>query len=221
MRPVRFSFVALLLCFLLAPLASAQFGGPHAGPPSLQGVFQPVVGRGAAYDMQGADGQKTALEIAVVGKDSVNGADGYWIEMSFDGPHGPMIMKSLTAVQTNNVVVSRMIMQIGTRPPMEFPQQFLNRANQPRPADIKSEAEDVGSETITVPAGTFHCEHYRMKDGSNDVWVTQEVSPWGVVKSQGKDSTMVLTKTISDAKDKITGTPVPFNPMMMGGPPSQ
>lgn len=221
MRPVRFSTFAILFGFLLSPIALAQFGGPHGSPPSLQGVFQPVVGRGAAYDIQNSDGQKSTLEIAVVGKDSVAGADGYWIEMSFDGPHGPMTMKSLMAVQTNNVVVSRMIMQMGSRPPMEFPQQFLNRANQPRPADIKSEAEDVGSESITVPAGTFKCEHYRMKDGSNDVWVTQEVSPWGLVKSQGKDSTMVLTKTISDAKDKITGTPVPFNPMMMGGPPSQ
>jgi hypothetical protein len=25
---------------------------------------------------------------------------------------------------------------------------------------------------------------------------------------------MVLTKVITDAKDKVTGTPVPFNPMM-------
>jgi hypothetical protein len=30
---------------------------------------------------------------------------------------------------------------------------------------------------------------------------------------------MVLTKVVTDAKDKITGTPVPFNPrlMMPGG----
>jgi hypothetical protein len=26
---------------------------------------------------------------------------------------------------------------------------------------------------------------------------------------------MVLTKVITDAKDKITGTPVPFNPMSL------
>jgi hypothetical protein len=28
---------------------------------------------------------------------------------------------------------------------------------------------------------------------------------------------MVLTKVITDAKDKITGTPQPFNPMLMMG----
>ena len=39
--------------------------------------------------------------------------------------------------------------------------------------------------------------------------------PWGLVKSQDKDSTMVLTKVITDAKDHITGTPKKFDPMQM------
>jgi hypothetical protein len=47
--------------------------------------------------------------------------------------------------------------------------------------------------------------------------VSEKVSPFGVVKSQGKDTTMVLTKVVTDATDKITGTPQPFNPMMMMG----
>jgi hypothetical protein len=47
------------------------------------------------------------------------------------------------------------------------------------------------------------------------------VSPIGLVKDQSKDKTRttVLLKTYTDAKDKITGTPQPFNPMMM--PPHQ
>jgi hypothetical protein len=93
-----------------------------------------------------------------------------------------------------------------------------NQAQSPA-TDIRNSAEDVGSESITVPAGTFSCEHYRAKDGSGDTWVSPKVSPLGVVKHQGKDSTMVLTKVIADAKDKIVGTPQPFNPMMMMQPP--
>jgi hypothetical protein len=42
-----------------------------------------------------------------------------------------------------------------------------------------------------------------------------------VVKHQAKDSTMVLTKVLTDAKDKIIGIPQPFNPMMMQQPPQQ
>jgi hypothetical protein len=35
------------------------------------------------------------------------------------------------------------------------------------------------------------------------------------VKYQGKDNSMVLTKVITDAKDRITGTPKQFDPMQM------
>jgi hypothetical protein len=57
--------------------------------------------------------------------------------------------------------------------------------------------------------------HYRMKDCSFDVWVSDEVAPWGLVKTQGKESSMLLTKVIRDAKDHSTGTPKKFNPMDM------
>jgi hypothetical protein len=111
-------------------------------------------------------------------------------------------------------MVSRMIMQMGSRPPMEMPTQMYKANAQKQSADIRDRADDVGSETVTTPAGTFVTEHYKMKDGSGDAWVAPKAGPYGLVKFQGKDSTMVLTKVITDAKDKITGTPQPFNPMM-------
>ena len=83
------------------------------------------------------------------------------------------------------------------------------------PANIAENAELVGTESVTVPAGTFSCQHYHMKDGSGDGWISDKVTPWGLVKSQGKDSTIVLTKVITDAKDRITGTPTKFDPMQM------
>jgi hypothetical protein len=54
-----------------------------------------------------------------------------------------------------------------------------------------------------------------MKDRSFGVWVSDEAAPWGLVKTQGKESSMLLTKVITDAKDHITGTPKKFNPMDM------
>ena len=47
-----------------------------------------------------------------------------------------------------------------------------------------------------VAAGSVrsHDQHYRAKDGSGDVWLSDKVSPWGLVKTQDKDRTMVLTK---------------------------
>lgn len=220
MRFMRHMFPGLLV-LLFAAAASAQFG-MHNGPPQLHGVFNPEVGQGAAYDVQNADGKKMTMEITVVGKESADGKDGYWLETDIPGtPQGEMVMKSLLVLDAGNVQISRMIMQMPGSPPMEFPAQMMNGHDQPHPADVRTDSVDVGSESVTVPAGTFVCEHYRMKDGASDVWVNEKVRPYGLVKSQGKNSTVVLSRVITDAKDKITGTPVPFNPMMMGQRPQQ
>ena len=208
----RFGCVGVLLAML--PLfASAQMG-MHVAP-AMRGIFNPVVGSGGEYEMTTDKGSKMVMEIAIVGKESVAGKDGYWFEMTMsNSPMGQMVMKSLTMVDGTDTVVSRMIMQMGTRPPMEMPTQMNKSSAQKQSADIRDRADDVGSETVTTPAGTFTAEHYRMKDGTGDAWVAPKAGPYGLVKFQGKDSTMVLTKVITDAKDKITGTPQPFNPMM-------
>jgi hypothetical protein len=209
----RFSCVGLLVA-MFPILASAQMG-MHAGP-AMRGILNPVVGSGGEYEMTTEKGTKMVMEIAIVGKESVGGKDGYWFETTFsDASMGRMVHKTLTVVDGTETVISRMIMQMGNRPPMEMPTSMMKSSAQKQSADIRERAEDVGSESITTPAGTFTAEHYKMKDGSGDAWVAAKAGPYGLVKFQGKDTTMVLTKVITDAKDKITGTPVPFNPMSL------
>ena len=201
-------------------MVNAQMG-MHAGP-AMRGIFNPVVGSGGQYEMTTEKGSKMVMEIAVVGKESVDGKDGYWFEMTMsNSPMGQMITKTLTVLDGQDTVVSRMIMQMPNRPPMEMPTQMMKTNAQKQPADIREQAEDVGSESVTTPAGTFTTEHYQMKDGSGDAWVAAKAGPYGLVKYQGKDTSMVLTKVITDAKDKITGTPQPFNPMMFQQPEQQ
>src|SRR5882724_5842916 len=72
----------------------------------------------------------------------------------------------------------------------------------------------LGNESITVPAGTFSCEHWTKDEGKGDVWVSSKVSPMGMVKMVNDNETMVLTRVISDAKSHISGTPVKFDPQM-------
>ena len=219
MRQVAISMSFLLLAFVPA---RAQMG-MRSGPPQFRGVWNPVVGHGAAYELQTKDGRKSSMEIAIVGKEIVDGKDGYWLEITMNNPQigGEFVSKNLTVSDGKDTVVSRVIMQMPGRPPMEMSSQMLQMHHENQPADIRKDAEDVGAESVTTPAGTFACEHYRLKDGSGDSWVSEKSSPYGLVKFQGKDSTMVLTKMIADAKDKITGTPQPFNPMMMQPPPQQ
>jgi hypothetical protein len=208
----RFGCLGVLFA-MLPGFATAQMG-MHAGP-AMRGIFNPVVGSGGQYEMTTEKGTKMEMEIAIVGKESVGGKDGYWFEMAMSNTSmGQMVTKTLTVVDGTDTVVSRMIMQMGNHPPMEMPTQMSKTSAQKQPADIRDRADDLGSESITTPAGTFTAEHYKMKDGSGDAWVAAKAGPYGLVKFQGKDSTMVLTKVITDAKDKITGTPQPFNPMM-------
>ncbi len=208
----RFGCVGVLLA-TMPVFASAQMG-MHAGP-AMRGIFNPVVGSGGQYEMTSDKGTNTLMEIAIVGKESVAGKDGYWFEVTMSIPSmGQMVSKTLSVVDGSDMVTSRTIMQMGNHPPMEMPTQMTRSSTQKQPADIRDRAEDVGSETVTTPAGTFTAEHYKMKDGSGDAWVAPKAGPYGLVKFQGKETSMVLTKVVTDAKDKITGTPVPFNPMM-------
>jgi hypothetical protein len=212
-RTMRFGVITAV-CLLLPMVASAQFGRSQA--PSWRGVWNPVVGAGGTYEVTKKDGTKTTMEMAIIGKESVDGKDGYWFEVTIPGTEvGTMIMKSLTVRNDQDMTSTRMIMQMGDRQPMEMPSRMTqNREKQP--ADIRQLAEDVGPESVTTPAGTFATTHYKMKDGSGDVWVADKAGPFGMVKFVGKDNSMVLIKVESNAKDKITGTPVPFNPMAMG-----
>lgn len=225
MKTLKTIVATCLLALASAGIAGAQIGaGMMQQGPQPRGLFNPKVGSGAQYEVQKGGGQdaagknKTVIEIDVVGKESVNGKDGYWLETTATTPMGEMIMKMLTVYDGANATIAKMIMQMPGRPPMEMPAQMGRMAEPKESVDIRSKADDLGTESVTTPAGTFTAHHYKMKDGSGDFWLSEQVSPYGLIKGQGKDFTMVLVKAVSDAKDKITGAPVPFNPMMMGRP---
>jgi len=218
-NPGRIAAGAILLLCLTSNTGAQMM---RQGPPDMHGIWNPVIGAGAAYEMQGKTGEKTSMEFAIVGKESINGKDGYWMEITMNSARtgGEMVMKNLVVLDGQNTQTAKFIMQMPGSPPMEMTQMMQRSGRaQHQSADIRTSAEDAGSESITVPGGTFTAEHYRMKDGSGDVWVARSVSPYGMVKYQGKDTTMVLTKVVTNAKDKITGTPQPFNPAAFGQQP--
>ena len=198
-----------------APTASAQMG---MRSPEFRGVWNPVVGSGGIYQIESRDSSKSEMEIAVVGSETVDGKPGYWLEMSFKSPRGEgeMYMKHLIVLDGKQTQVKRMIMQPPGQPPMEMSMDMMQRRRPTeQPADVREHAERVGSESVTTPAGTFTCEHWRMKDGSGDAWISEKVAPYGLVKFTGRESNMTLVRVITDAKTHITGTPQKFDPMEM------
>lgn len=209
--------LAFVVCSALAVFP--QMGGMMRAP-GIQGVFSPLVGTGAAYEVTDKNQTKMIMEIAVVGKENVNGKDAYWMETGVQDAksHEMMWVKMLVAKDQNNIVTERMITKIPGQPqPVEMSMSMaagMGGQSKSQPSDFRDKADVVGTESVTVPAGTFSCEHYRMKDGSGDAWVNSKVAPWGLVKFTGKDSSMVLVKQITDATSHITGTPIKLEDMM-------
>lgn len=216
MKTFKIAMAGMFCLTVLVAAASAQMG-MNMRPSMPRGIFNPTVGAGTQYESTGADGAKTTIEFAVVGKETVDGKDGYWMEWTTTtGRMGEMVMKTLIVPDSAGGAAPRVIMQMAGGPPMEMPTQSGRMGSQASPkTDIRGESEDLGKESVTTPAGTFSCEHYRAKDGSSDTWVSSQVPVFGMVKTQSKSSSMVLIKVTSGAHDKIVGTPVPFNPQLM------
>jgi len=144
------------------------------------------------------------MDIGVVGKENSAGGDAYWIQTVMSGDKGqPMVGKMLMAF-TPDVKILRMIVQQPGQQAMEMP---MNLGGQ-RPAKMEQNLNDwhsVGTETITVPAGTFSCEHWKNDSTGGEVWTSEKVPTYGMVKMISKDSTMVLVKVLDNYQDKITG----------------
>jgi hypothetical protein len=206
-----FAFAALFVLVAL-PAGAQMFSGPQIPP----GIFNPVVGAGAVYQVKDAGRPERTMEFAIVGKETVNGHDGYWIEFTMTGtPAGDVVVKTLAVVSNGNMLTSKTIMQMPGRPPMVMPSQMQAAGGHVNFTDVRKKADIVGTESVTTPAGTFSCHHYHAKDGSDDAWVSESVRPFGLVKDKDKDSTTLLVKTLTGVTDKISGTPQPFNPMLM------
>ena len=205
-RPAVWILAAMLSFF--APGAFAQMGGNPLDNPEFRKFWSPVVGKGSLYERTEKDsGRKMQnLEIQVVGKERIEGKEAYWIEFAVDNSEfrGSTYGKSLYVI--GEIHPRRAIIQFPGMDPMEMPLNPSSRSN--------SKVQDrhprkVGMETITVPAGTFNCEHW--KDDNSDFWVSTKVSPFSLVKEVSKNSTDVLVKTIENAKDHITGQVKPYN----------
>jgi hypothetical protein len=213
-RVLSAAAVCCLCIAALAGTAGAQFGFQRT--PTLGGLFNPVIGSGADYDMTTSKGEKMTMGISIVGSDTINGKQGYWMEIAVTGGKlpQPMYMKSLSVVDGNSMMTQRMIMMInGTA--YQMPDQMVQTNSKPMQTNAMTDGQNLGSEPVTVPAGTFTADHYKTKEG-DDLWISKDAGPWSLVKMQTHDgTTMVLTKVVHDAKDQITGTPVPFSPMAM------
>ena len=140
---IRLLLIALVAT-AFAVLSAAQMG-MGMRPPDIAGVFNPVVGSGASYEMMKTNGEKIPFDMAVVDKDT---SGGYWIEYGMQSPQmgGSVYMKNLLARQADDIIIQRSIVQMPGRPPMDMSSMMSMKAmqSQKSKADMRANAKNMG-----------------------------------------------------------------------------
>ncbi|MHB8503032.1 MAG: hypothetical protein ACYDCG_11435 [Candidatus Acidiferrales bacterium] len=213
MKRPQIILVAAGLCLIIGTASRAQMGMNLFKKPAITDIFRPVVGSGAVYETE-QNQTKSTMEMTVVGEEAVDGKEAFWLEFG----HGDQKTGAMTygkmLVTKDDFQFHRMIFQQPGRPPVEMPMNPAMRQKS-RIDDEMEKWHKVGTEMITVPAGSFLCDHWTKDDGKGDVWASSKVSPMSMVKEVTPSNSMVLIKVITDAKDHITGTPTKIDPEMM------
>ncbi len=224
---------AVALLFAGVPVLGQRGGGIGMGmmPPTMSGIWSPVLGVGSVYDdLDTKTNSKRQMQMAIVAKDTVDGKDGFWMEILRTEDNGQQSVAQILIVRDGaQLNFTKMVFQAPGQPPMEISMQMMTmmagrRGGAAPPTSAAVDARlgggtVVGKETITTPAGTFDCEHWRSADGASEAWFSSKVNPWSLVKSVSQNSTMTLIKVVTDAKSHITGTPVKMEDMMRGRGP--
>ena len=207
------SLIAVSLC--LPHSARAQMGMDMFKKPTFTRVFNPVVGKGAEYQTTRTDSKNgpRTMQMFIVGKESVDGKDGYWMEIvSATDKGGNFVGKTLFT--KDDFQFRRMVIQMPGQDAMEMPFNPLEGRRQSL-QDTLNDWHSIGTESVTVPAGTFSCEHWKNDKNNSEVWTNDQVTPFGMVKEVSPNNTMVLTKVLTDMPDQITGPVQKFDPQMM------
>jgi hypothetical protein len=202
-------WAAMLVVLACAVPVRAQMGMDIFKHPSFTKMFQPVVGKGAEYETTCKTGSDS------VGKESADGKNGYWMEIMMSEPGGKTVLgKGKMLLTPDDFQFHKMIFQMPGKAAMEMP---FNPGTAQR-TKLEENIQDwhsLGTESITVPAGTCDCEHWKNDKTGGEVWTSDKVSPYGLVKEINKDHSMVHVKVLSDYPERINGPVQKFDPQMM------
>ena len=180
-------------------------------------LANPAVGSWASYTLTVPQmGGSFAMRLAVVNSEESAGSTMFWHEMKLDTPQGEMIIQVLVpSFPYGSSDVSRMVMKAPGQPAMELPSSMMAMIEQQGGRNFASEilkgcasAEKIGDESVTVAAGSFETEHYRVtQPEAAEAWLARDV-PFAIVKMNGPEGvSMELTGHGTDAQSSISEMP--------------
>ncbi len=186
--------------------------------PDVCGQLSDVtVGQFAEYRLNTPQmGGPVEMRIAIVGTEDVNGARFQWHEMRMTMPQGEMVLQMLVpGFPYDPSDVAKLVMKGPGQPAMEISPSMMAMLGEQGGNNFVSdiakaceEAEKVGDESVTVTAGSFDTEHYRVTTPDTaDAWISHDI-PFGIVKLNGPEGvSLELLVYGSDAMSSITERP--------------
>jgi len=173
----------------------------------------PSVGQWAEY--KGTYGQKEPItsRYAVVGTERREGTEYKWIELRMrDEKQRDMIYQMLVPDNPLEMgEIQEIVMKPGEEPAMKMGGMMLKMmrgqlAKNSAFHEACKEATLVGTEKISVPAGSFSTKRYHSEKYGSDTWVDPSAA-FPMVKTVGKSHEMELVATGRGATSSITETP--------------
>jgi len=172
----------------------------------------PEVGEYADMRFSSLEQGSIIIRFAIVGLEQVEGETYYWMEVVSAPPAvgGTVIAQMLIPYYPfEQRDIKGYIVQVPGQPPRRMPQQMIDMmradpAPGPSWGDQCAAATELGSEEVTVPAGTFRARHFRgAGEDAGDVWIADV--PFGMVKLVQPNGTMELVRYGTDAESLLSG----------------
>ena len=192
----------------------AVAGAAHAQNACREDFTMPAAGSWAQYRMVNKK-DTSEMRFAILGREERAGKTYHWVEMAMTGKkknQNAIIQVLAPGFPYEPGDVQEMVMKPGDQPAMKMSGAMLGMARGAMkqqglsPAELCKRSTFVAEETVEVPAGRFTARKYRDEEHKADAWVVKK-TPFGWVKSEGRDYSMVLVSTGSGAKSSITETP--------------
>jgi len=218
----RFQAAVILACLFMASsfLTAAEIDN-QLPVSRLFGTFSPKLGVWSEYAIfNKSSGRRTVIRMSIVGVE----ADAFYYEVENREGEGSNVVKMLVKgdpIDPNNIL--QFIRKSGANPAQEIPRDFFHKDSRAVgnifehlsaiPTNSATILRNIktGAGSATVPAGTFDVSLHKIVDQKGRVYAeykySEDVHPFGVVKSDSENSTILLVGHGTGAKSLITEEP--------------
>jgi len=206
---------ALVVLVISQAVMSATLRAQDESAPCPNLYAKPRVGDFAELQFTNATGESMLIRFAVVGSESVNGREHYWIEVISAPPvigDNVIVQMLVPHYPFDHRDLKAYVVKMPGAPARKVPEDLLAQIGEqtqtgPSWRQLCGSTQDLGAERVTVEAGTFDTRHYRAGENLEDEFWIADV-PFGMVKLIQADSRMELVRHGTNARSSIKEKPL-------------